>query len=118
MIGHDSDTLAMGGVIVGIFSAVPAFFVPRTARLKQQRRNMLAGLADSLGETLARHLSHWNNSFFRPKGIVIRLDLLGGNWDYLDGTRYAMKSAPFTDRGMPEEATQIAARVVIIPLKL
>lgn len=42
VIGRDPDALAIGGVIVGILGAVPAFFVARTA---QQQRSLIAGLA-------------------------------------------------------------------------
>jgi hypothetical protein len=119
VVGQYPDSLAIGGVIVGILGAVPAFFVSRTARMKQQRRNLIAGLADGQGETLARHLSLWNDSFFRPKGVVIRLDLLSGNWHYLEGTGpHTMTPASFTDIGRPENTTQKTARVVVIPLQM
>ncbi|OOQ89502.1 hypothetical protein PEBR_07986 [Penicillium brasilianum] len=66
VIGRDPDTLAIGGVIVGILGAVPAFFVARTA---QHQRSLIAGLAGD-------------------RGIVIRLDLLGGHWNHLEGMRF------------------------------
>lgn len=114
MIGRDPDTLAIGGVIVGILGAVPAFFVARTA---QRPRSLIAGLAGDRGEILACHLSHWNDSFFRSKGIVIRLDLLGGHWNHLEGTRpHAMTPSSCSDRSGSETTAHTTARVVVIPL--
>lgn len=119
VIGQYPDSLAIGGVIVGILGAVPAFFVSGTARMKQQQRNLIAGLADGQGETLARHLALWNDSIFRPKGVVIRLDLFGGYWNYLEGTEpHAMTPASFTVVGRPGDTTEKTARVVVILLQM
>lgn len=115
MIGHDPDALAVGGVIVGILGAVPAFFL-RTNTIKEQERHLDASLENSPGEQLARHLSHWNDSFFRPKGVLVRLDLIGGNWNYLERTPGLTPT--ITDKCKPEDIAHRLARIVVILLEI
>lgn len=116
MIGQGPNILAVSGAIIGILGAVPAFFITRTNRIKRQRRDEKGGLANRPCESLARHMSQWNETFFRPKGIMIRLDLFGSNWDYLKD-RTAASTSEFPIHREKSDVAHGAARIVVIPLK-
>lgn len=117
VIGKGLGTLAIGGLMIGALSAIPAIFVAKNARKRQEQRNLIAAMAGVRGQRLARHISGWNETFFRPRGVVIRVDLPDeyiGDMEGMDLYR--------SDRGWArseEEAREKAAmkaRIVIIPL--
>lgn len=73
--GEGLSRLAVGGVIVGISSAMPMFFTALQARLKQDMLDFVASSTYGRIEGLSRHISSWNDSFVRLSGIIICLDL-------------------------------------------
>lgn len=118
VIGKGLGTLAIGGLMIGVLSAVPAIFVARNARKRQEQRNLIAAMAGVQGERLSRHISSWNETFFRPRGVVIRVDLPDeyiGDMSSMDLHRTDRKWAR-SDQEAREKAA-LKARIVIIPLE-
>lgn len=117
VIGRGIGTLAIGGLMIGFFSAFPALLVARTSQKNQERRNLIASMAGARGEHLTRHISHWNETFFRPRGILIRVDLPN---EYLDDMTsmdlHKNKKKPRSDQEAREKAA-LKARIVIITLE-
>jgi hypothetical protein len=117
VIGKGLGTLAIGGLMIGVLSAVPAIFVARNARKRQEQRNLIAAMAGVQGERLSRHISHWNETFFRPRGVVIRVDLPDeyiGDMTGMDLHRTDRKWARSEEEA--REKAAMKARIVIIPL--
>jgi hypothetical protein len=117
VIGKGLGTLAIGGLMIGFLGAFPAVLVARTAQKRQERRNLNASMAGVRGERLSRHISHWNETFFRPRGVLIRVDLPD---EYLDDMRdmdlHKKESSSLSDERAREKAA-LKARIVIIPLE-
>lgn len=117
VIGKGLGTLAIGGLMIGALSAIPAIFVARNARKRQEQRNLIAAMAGVQGERLSRHISHWNETFFRAKGVVIRVDLPDeyiGDMNNMDLHRSDRKWARSEEEA--REKAALKARIVIIPL--
>ncbi|KAJ5198700.1 uncharacterized protein N7498_007817 [Penicillium cinerascens] len=117
VIGKGLGALAIGGLVIGFFGAIPAFLIARTARKHQEQRNVIASMAGERGGNLIRHISHWNETFFRPRGVLIRVDLPK---EYLDDMRkmdlHRNGSSKDSDERAREKAA-LKARIVIIPLE-
>jgi hypothetical protein len=104
--------------MIGVLSAVPAIFVAKNARKRQEQRNLIASMAGVQGERLSRHISQWNETFFRPKGVVIRVDLPDeyiGDMSNMDLHRTDRKWARSEEEA--REKAALKARIVIIPLE-
>ena len=118
VIGDGPDILSLGGVMIGILGAIRAFFVTRTARTRQEQRSLFTSMAGSGCEGLSNLISLWNESFFRPKGIVIRVDLLDDPSNGVENTQIHEKVSAILSDVEAKEQAAIKARVVIIPLKV
>ncbi|KAJ6111336.1 hypothetical protein N7523_007397 [Penicillium sp. IBT 18751x] len=118
VIGRGLGTLAVGGLMIGFLSAFPALLVARKSQQNQERRNLIASMAGARGQHLTRHVSHWNETFFRPRGVLIRVDLPN---EYLDDMTsmdlHTNKKKPRSDQEAREKAA-LKARIVIIPLEI
>jgi hypothetical protein len=115
VIGKGLGTLAVGGLMVGLLGAIPAIFVARNARRRQEQRNLITALAGAQGDTLARHIAHWNQTFFQPKGILIRVDLPDEYFNIKDmDVRTSGTSSQTPTRARNKAAMK--AVIVIIPL--
>lgn len=105
VVGKGLGMLAVGGLMIGFLGAIPALIVARLARLRQEQRNLTAT------DSLSRHISHWNETFFRPRGVLIRVDLPNeflGDLDTMDVS--LNRSSP-----QSREKAGLKARIVIIP---
>jgi hypothetical protein len=95
VIGIGAGTMAIGGMILGIFGVIPAVLAARQKRVNQEIRN----LAEAMGSTqpsspyhspedlregrkieeseklLSHKINHWNETYFNPRGIMIRVDM-------------------------------------------
>lgn len=108
--------------MVGILGAIPAVFVARLTKNRKEQRNLIASLAGDRGEHLSRHIAHWNETVFRPRGVLIRVDLPDeylndiGKMDIRTGGGTAWSPKKYLS--LDEAALKIAlkARIVIIPL--
>ncbi|RJE24826.1 hypothetical protein PHISCL_02846 [Aspergillus sclerotialis] len=67
--------LAIGGVMVGFLSAIPALIVARKARRNREEQNLVAATSSIGTSDLSRKIQLWNETFFQPRGILIRVDL-------------------------------------------
>lgn len=74
-LGKGLGTLAVGGMIMGFLSAVPAVVVARKARRHREEQNLIAAAAGLGDSELSRKIQLWNDTFFKPRGIAIRVDL-------------------------------------------
>ncbi|KAJ5691775.1 hypothetical protein N7462_001198 [Penicillium macrosclerotiorum] len=118
VIGKGLGTLAVGGLMIGLLGAIPAIFVARNARKRQEQRNLITSMAGVQGERLSRHIWHWNETVFQPRGIQIRVDLPDeyiGDLNSMD--LHGNKASPRLEAKARDKAA-LKARVVIIPLDL
>lgn len=115
VIGKGLGTLALGGVMIGFLGAIPAIFVAKNARKRQEQRNLIASMAGARGERLSRHIAHWNDTFFRPRGVLIRVDLPDEYLDDMDIMDLHRDESGKSETRVREKAA-LKARVVIIPL--
>ncbi|KAL1983263.1 hypothetical protein VTN96DRAFT_285 [Rasamsonia emersonii] len=75
VIGSGLGTLVIGGMMVGFFSPVPAVMVAAKTRQSKEMKNLAAAVAMGSESTLPRRIKEWNESFFKPRGVMIRVDL-------------------------------------------
>ncbi|OQD75764.1 hypothetical protein PENDEC_c006G01299 [Penicillium decumbens] len=117
VIGKGLGALAIGGFMIGFLGAFPALLVTRRARERQEKRNLIAAMAGVRREHLSCYIEHWNKAFFRPRGVLIRVDLPDG---YLDDIRdmdiHRSASSLLSDERAREKAA-LKARIVVIPLE-
>lgn len=69
-IGKGLGVLAIGGLMIGVFSTVPAYLTARRVRRNHEHRNLVYKSSQ-----LSRKIERWNETFFAPRGILIRVDL-------------------------------------------
>jgi hypothetical protein len=114
VVGKGLGVMAVGGLMVGLLGAIPAIFVARLTRNRKEQRNLLSALAGG-SEHLARHISQWNDNFFRPRGVLIRVDLPD---EYLNDMKVMDIRTSGSARSVKETRDKAAlkARIVIIPL--
>ncbi|KAJ5152574.1 uncharacterized protein N7482_009052 [Penicillium canariense] len=117
VIGKGLGTLAIGGLMIGLLGAVPAIFVARNARKRQEQRNLIAAMAGMKGERLSRDISHWNETFFRPKGVLIRVDLPDEYLGEMSKMDLHRSDRPWgRSEAEAREKAALKARIVIIPM--
>ncbi|KAJ5949771.1 hypothetical protein N7454_001355 [Penicillium verhagenii] len=117
VIGKGLGTLAMGGLMVGFFGAIPAVLVARHIRRRKEKRNLISAMAGEQGQRLAHHISFWNENFFQPRGLLIRVDLPNELLaDMEDMDLHLEGSATQPDSKAREKAAP-RARIVIIPFE-
>lgn len=72
--------------MIGFFGAIPAVMVAKRKRAAQESKNLARAMAaeqnhkveeeESENEnTLSFKINQWNETFFRPRGIMIRIDM-------------------------------------------
>lgn len=86
-IGGGAGTFLVAGMVIAWWGVIPAYFVGRSIHRKREKENLAK--ARNTGD-LEEKLLKWNQDFFAPKGILIRLDLPGeshgiGNMDVHTG---------------------------------
>ncbi|KAJ5771415.1 uncharacterized protein N7511_003466 [Penicillium nucicola] len=116
VIGKGLGTFAVGGLMIGLFGAVPAIFVARNARRRQEQRNLIYALAGAQGERLSRHISSWNETFFRQKGILIRVDLPDEYLNDVQNMNIHTSASSLQSSSKVRDKAGLKARIVIIPL--
>jgi hypothetical protein len=115
---------ALGGMMAGLLGAIPAVLVARKARRNREEMNLIIAAserpadidADS-GSRLSRKVERWNETFFRPRGIVVRVDLPWEELDEMQGMEVlpAGRCAKRDEQAVREDASR-KARIVIIPV--
>lgn len=89
VVGVGIGTMAIGGIMVGFFGAIPAVMAARRKRAHQESKNLAAAMSSSTdGETakenegqsenensLSHKIKQWNEIFFEPRGLLIRIDM-------------------------------------------
>lgn len=75
VIGTGIGTMAIGGIMMGFFGAIPAVIAARRKRAHHETRNLAAAISPDSNSSLSHKLSTWNEDFFKPRGIVIRVDM-------------------------------------------
>ncbi|KAH8689976.1 hypothetical protein BGW36DRAFT_273130, partial [Talaromyces proteolyticus] len=129
VIGVGLGTMAVGGMMLGFFGAVPAVIAARKKRAHQENRNVAASMASDSESALSHKISDWNESFFKPRGLVIRIDMPFND----DESLWEMDVTPSSSRSgsvvsLPMERTEAQntskekekarsrGRIVIVPL--
>ncbi|RAO72452.1 uncharacterized protein BHQ10_008464 [Talaromyces amestolkiae] len=92
VIGAGLGVMAVGGMMLGFFGAIPAVMVARRRRATQESKNLARAMGyppqatedrkqaeeEEIGEketALSLKISEWNEKFFQPRGIMIRIDM-------------------------------------------
>lgn len=129
--------------MMGVFGAVPAAIVARKARRNREEQNLIIAATERAqvdgeeetesGSRLSRKIQLWNDTFFRPRGVLIRVDLpwegledmhtmdVSTSWDFQPestnrGSRSWSQMRIQDDQVAREDASR-KARIVIIPLQ-
>lgn len=139
VIGRGLGVLAVGGLMVGGLGAIPAWWVTRRAQRSREEQNLIRATTESpLSPTtsekentrvdrevvaLADKIQQWNDTFFEPRGIVVRVDLPWEALEDLDkmdvslkGKRGEAENVSATDPEKWHGKASRRARIVIIPL--
>ncbi|KAI9886840.1 MAG: hypothetical protein M1823_001339 [Watsoniomyces obsoletus] len=77
-IGGAAGTFIVSGLFIGCWGVIPAYFVGRSLHRKRETENLVK--ARNTGELEAKLLK-WNQDFFAPRGVLIRLDFPGESYD-------------------------------------
>ncbi|MCJ1463074.1 hypothetical protein MMC07_001679 [Pseudocyphellaria aurata] len=129
-IGGASTFAIVGSLFMGAFVLIPATIYGQQMRSSRERLNFI--LADTSG-ALAQCISHWNRSFFRAKGLAVRVDIPGRSHDmehmdlatsklYKNHQRIDDRNSGWHDtKGQVKEGrarirAALKARIVIMPL--
>ncbi|KAN0070990.1 protein of unknown function (DUF4646) domain containing protein [Elaphomyces granulatus] len=75
VIGKGVGTFALTGMMIGVLGAIPAMVVATKSRQRQEERNLVAAVAPDSQSGLPQKIESWNESFFRPRGLMIRIEL-------------------------------------------
>ncbi|KAJ5467899.1 hypothetical protein N7475_005651 [Penicillium sp. IBT 31633x] len=117
VVGQGLGTMAVGGLMIGVLGAIPAIFVARLARKRQEQRNLISSLAGARGEHLARHIPQWNETFFRPRGLIIRVDLPDEYLEDMEEMEICTTGGSGRSARKDQAKAALKARIVIIPLE-
>jgi hypothetical protein len=129
VVGTGLGTLLIGGLMVGFFSPVPAVYAAVKTRQQQEKRNLAAAVAEGSESALPQKIETWNESFFKPRGIVIRVDLPSrveslGDMDVSTSSSSSFfpsssgrKSPSKEDEREVKRKASRRGRIVIIPLE-
>ncbi|MCJ1370969.1 hypothetical protein MMC20_002184 [Loxospora ochrophaea] len=80
-IGGAAGTWLAGGMVVGFLGAIPAAVVGHKMRRRREESNFIAAAASGV---LRQCVNRWNQTFFVPKGLSIRVDIPGDCTDLED----------------------------------
>ncbi|KAJ5773752.1 hypothetical protein N7457_008648 [Penicillium paradoxum] len=116
VVGKGLGTMAVGGLMIGVLGAIPAIFVARQSRQRQEQRNLISSMAGARGEHLSRHISQWNETFFRPRGILIRVDLPHEYLEDMEDMNIHTSGGARRSTEKNRDKAALKARIVIIPL--
>ncbi|EKV06665.1 hypothetical protein PDIG_68610 [Penicillium digitatum PHI26] len=116
VVGKGLGTMAVGGLMVGILGAIPAIFVARLTRNRQEQRNLISSMAGASDEYLARHISQWNETVFRPRGVLIRVDLPDQYLSDMEEMDIHTSGGSARSDQKSRDKAALKARIVIIPL--
>ncbi|OKL62351.1 hypothetical protein UA08_02225 [Talaromyces atroroseus] len=116
VIGLGIGTMAIGGIMVGFFGAIPAMMVAKRKRANNESRNLAAamGVSPSLSSSakgteerdgederessLAFQINQWNETFFKPRGLLIRIDMPYDDAALEDKLDVSVNSSPNSSR--------------------
>lgn len=77
-VGSGAGAFLVAGLFIGYLGVIPAWFVGRRVHSKRETDNLAKARKDG---DLEQKLLKWNQEFFAPKGLLIRLDLPGESYD-------------------------------------
>jgi hypothetical protein len=94
VIGVGIGTMTVGGMMIGVFGAIPAIIAARRKRANQESRNLAKAMGlspssssptksqEDLGEereesgnSLSYRINQWNETFFKPRWLLIRIGM-------------------------------------------
>lgn len=74
VLGKSALTLGVGNLMIGFFGIIPAVIVGHKLRKKQEKTNFKAAYQNG---ALADCVKRWNESYFLPRKLVVRVDIPG-----------------------------------------
>lgn len=77
-VAGGASAFVVGGIFVSWLAIIPAFFVGRSIHRNRETQNLAK--ARNMGDLEAKLLK-WNEEYFAPRGLLIRLDLPGESYD-------------------------------------
>ncbi|EAW09060.1 uncharacterized protein ACLA_078080 [Aspergillus clavatus NRRL 1] len=128
--------LALGGTMLGVLGAVPAVLVGRKARRNREEMNLVIAAAEPVAEVeverdgdedvlgkgerkagaLARTVQRWNETFFRPRGLRVRVEVPWEGLEEMDEMEVSGRERRGRkEEGVREDAAR-KARIVIVPV--
>lgn len=140
VVGVGIGTMTVGAMIFGAFGAIPAVIAARRKRANQESRNLAKAMGTSpvqsqedLGkpegeenkDSLSYKISQWNETFFNPRGLLVRVDLpyeMSAVEEGLDvakkSLRRSLEASLPTDDSRQKERYKAShrCRIVVIPL--
>lgn len=117
VIGEGLGMLAVGGLVVGFFGAIPAVIVARHTRRRKEKHNLVSAMAGEQGKRLAHHISFWNEHFFQPRGLLIRVDLPNELLEDMKDMDLHLEGFASQSDPRARDKAGLKARIVIIPLE-
>ncbi|KAJ5715525.1 uncharacterized protein N7483_012706 [Penicillium malachiteum] len=117
VVGKGLGTLAIGGLMIGFLGAIPAVLFARHIRKRKEQKNLKEAMTGARGQRLAHHISHWNETFFRPRGLLIRVDLPNELVQDMEGMDLHLQGSSSQSPSKARDEAAVKARVVIIPLE-
>lgn len=76
-VGKGFGTFVVGGIFFGFLGVIPAAIAGRKVRQSNEEKNFsIAQQKNVLPEILNR----WNKAVFKPKGLLIRVDIPNEAW--------------------------------------
>ena len=135
VLGKSALTLGVGNLMIGFLGVIPAVIVGQKLRKKHEKQNFRA--ADQSG-ALADCVKKWNETYFLPRKLVVRVDIPGeasdmGSMDISTSKSFQHSigqsssdstdisgTAKYSDAQIEETRARLKAarrgRVVIIPM--
>jgi len=121
VIGKGVGTFALAGMMIGVLGAIPAVVVATKSRQHQEERNLVAAVAPDSQSGLPQKIEWWNESFFRPRGLMIRIDLPVeiGTWGScrLLGEPVFEDKHPIDSGNGARKNNPVRGRIIVIPFE-
>jgi hypothetical protein len=73
-VGYGAGALAVGALCVGFLGVIPATIIGHKVRKNKEKKNFEHAFESG---TMAQRLQHWNETYFNPRNLAVRVDLPG-----------------------------------------
>ncbi|MCJ1481141.1 hypothetical protein MMC06_001297 [Schaereria dolodes] len=133
-IGSAFGTFAVGNIMIGFLGLIPSVVVGHKMRKHREERNLTAAVHTG---ALMTCVKRWNETYFQPRGLIVRVDVPGvvddmENMDVSTSKKFQYETSPSASipvnrdptyiKHLPNESrtrmkAALRGRIVIIPLE-